>query len=61
MFSDVIHRPVFYLKQRFGDWSLSPSTGKNLLSWAKLTELVLISGLRTPSTTQDRVYKPTTP
>jgi hypothetical protein len=23
----VIHRPVFYLKQRFGDWILSPSSG----------------------------------
>jgi hypothetical protein len=24
---DIIHRPVFHLKQRFGDWILSPSSG----------------------------------
>jgi hypothetical protein len=24
---DIIHRPVFYLKQRLGDWILSPSSG----------------------------------
>jgi hypothetical protein len=30
MFLDIIHRPVFiYLKtKRFGDWILSPSSGK---------------------------------
>jgi hypothetical protein len=24
---DIIRRLVFYLKQRFGDWILSPSSG----------------------------------
>jgi hypothetical protein len=24
---DIIHRHLFYLKRRFGDWSLSPSSG----------------------------------
>jgi hypothetical protein len=28
---DIIHRPVFYLKQRFGDWILSPFYGGNYL------------------------------
>jgi hypothetical protein len=27
---DIIYRPVFYLKQRFGDWILSPSSDKSL-------------------------------
>jgi hypothetical protein len=26
-FMDIIHHPVFYLKQNFGDWILSPSSG----------------------------------
>jgi hypothetical protein len=34
-----------FKKQRFGDWVLSPSSGKSLLSWAQSTELVY---LRTP-------------
>jgi hypothetical protein len=34
----------FLLKQYFGDWILSPSSGKNLLSWAQSIELVPISG-----------------
>jgi hypothetical protein len=25
---DIIHRPVFLLKTTFGDWFLSPSSGK---------------------------------
>jgi hypothetical protein len=36
---DIVHCPVFYLKQRVGDWILSPSSGKNLLSWAQSLEL----------------------
>jgi hypothetical protein len=35
----------FYLK-RFGDWNLSPSSGKSLLNWAHSIELVPISGHR---------------
>jgi hypothetical protein len=27
-FLDIIHRPVYISKQRFGDWILSPSSGK---------------------------------
>jgi hypothetical protein len=41
LFLDIIHRHVFYLKQHFGDWILSTSSGKNVLSWAKSIELVL--------------------
>jgi hypothetical protein len=26
-FLDIIHCPALYLKQRFGDWILSPSVG----------------------------------
>jgi hypothetical protein len=33
-----------FKKQRFGDWILSPSSGKSLLSLAQSTELVSISG-----------------
>jgi hypothetical protein len=43
-FLDIIHRPVFYLKQRSGDWILPPSSGKQLRSLAQSTELVPISG-----------------
>jgi hypothetical protein len=43
MFLDIIHRPVLYLKQRFEDWILSPSSGKNLFVWAQSIELVPIS------------------
>jgi hypothetical protein len=32
----------FYLKQRFGDWILSPCSGKNLLNWTQSIELVHI-------------------
>jgi hypothetical protein len=32
---DIMHRPVLSLKQCFGDWILSPPSGKSLLSWAK--------------------------
>jgi hypothetical protein len=28
MFLDITHRPFFIKKQRFGDWILSPSSGK---------------------------------
>jgi hypothetical protein len=49
MFLNIIHRPVFIYEhshktQRFGDWILSPSSGKNLLTWAQSIELVPISG-----------------
>jgi hypothetical protein len=44
-FLDIIHHPVFYLK-RFGDWILSPSSGKSPLSWAQSIELVHICGPR---------------
>jgi hypothetical protein len=35
---------IFYLKQRFGDRFLSPSSGKSLPTWYQSIELVLISG-----------------
>jgi hypothetical protein len=44
MLLDIIHRRVFIYKQRFGDWILSPSSGKSLLSWAQSIELVPTSG-----------------
>jgi hypothetical protein len=44
LFLDIIHFSViFYLKQRFGDWILSPTSVKSLLSWAESIELVLNS------------------
>jgi hypothetical protein len=45
MFLDIIHHPtktpfcLYYKIQRFGYWILSPSSGKNLLSWAQSIEL----------------------
>jgi hypothetical protein len=39
VFFDIIHRPFFYLKQLFGNWILSPSSGKNVLCWAQSIEL----------------------
>jgi hypothetical protein len=27
-FLEIIHLPITYLEQRFGDWTLSPSAGK---------------------------------
>jgi hypothetical protein len=36
----------FYPKQHFGDWILSPSSGKSLLSWAHLREVVLSPDLK---------------
>jgi hypothetical protein len=46
-FLDIIHRSFFFLikNQRIRHWTLSPSSGKNLLSWAKSIELVPVSGL----------------
>jgi hypothetical protein len=49
-FLDVINRSIFYLKLRFGDWTLSPSSGKNpihlgpvdrtgSIGWAQLNRL----------------------
>jgi hypothetical protein len=40
-FLDIIHRPVFLFKQRFGDWPLCPSC--ILFSWASSIELVHVS------------------
>jgi hypothetical protein len=38
-FLDIIYRHVLLLKtRRFGDWILSPSSGKSLLSWAQSIE-----------------------
>jgi hypothetical protein len=34
----------FYLKQRFGDWTVSPSSGKSLLIWARLMKQGPVSG-----------------
>lgn len=34
VFLDVIRHPLFYLKERFREWIMSLSSGKNLLSWA---------------------------
>jgi hypothetical protein len=34
----------FIKKQRFGYWTLSPASGKSLLSWAQSIEIVPISG-----------------
>jgi hypothetical protein len=34
----------FYLKQHFRGWILSPSSGKNLLSWTQSIQLVPVSG-----------------
>jgi hypothetical protein len=33
-----------FFKQGFGDWILSPSSGKSLLCWAQSTELISITG-----------------
>jgi hypothetical protein len=45
VFLDIVYCPVsFYLKQRFGDCILSPSSGRNLFSWNQSMELVPISG-----------------
>jgi hypothetical protein len=45
VFLDIIHHPFSLFKtKRFGDWILSPSSGKNLLIWAQSVELVPISG-----------------
>jgi hypothetical protein len=43
-FLDLIHHPIFYLKEYFRDWTLSPSLGRSLLSLAQSVELVPISG-----------------
>jgi hypothetical protein len=34
---------IIIYKRRFGDWTVSPSSGKSLLSWAQFIELVPIS------------------
>jgi hypothetical protein len=43
--------------QRFGDWILSPSSGKNISSWAQSIELVPISGRFLPED-GDRLQSP---
>jgi hypothetical protein len=49
---DIIHRPVF-LKQRFGDWVLSPSSGpeREIISvdWTQLNRLLPEDGDRIQS------------
>jgi hypothetical protein len=39
-FGEIAHHPVFYLKQRFGDWILSLFSGKSLLFWAQLSRIL---------------------
>jgi hypothetical protein len=41
MFLDIIHRPVYISKQRFGDWILSPATGTCSIDWAQLSRFYL--------------------
>jgi hypothetical protein len=53
-FMDIIHHPVFYLKQHFGDWFMSLSSGKNILNWAHLIVVVHISGPED----RDRIQSP---
>jgi hypothetical protein len=31
-FLDIIHHPLVYVKQHFGDWTLPPSSGKKAYS-----------------------------
>jgi hypothetical protein len=63
MFLDIIHCLVQSLKtQRFGDWILSPSSGKIFLSWVQSIEIDIASPyLRTPTPApkHDRIYKQT--
>jgi hypothetical protein len=53
------HYPFFCfdLKQRPGVWILSPSSGKNILSWAQSIHIVLISGRFLPED-GDRMQSP---
>jgi hypothetical protein len=42
VFLDIIHRPVFLFKtQHFRDWILSLTSGRSLLSWVQLVELIM--------------------
>jgi hypothetical protein len=38
VFLDISYR-IVCLKQRFGDWILSPSSSENMASWAQSIEL----------------------
>jgi hypothetical protein len=54
---DVIHRAVFYLKQRFGDWTLSPFSTE----FFQINEIYKDNPYhRIPEATQDKTYKPNT-
>jgi hypothetical protein len=57
-FLDIIHRPVFYLKRRFGDCILPPSSGKTTTHLGPIDRAGPY--LWTPKPTQDRIYKPNT-
>jgi hypothetical protein len=41
---DIIHRPVFYLKQRNGDWTLPPSSGETPTQLGRTEGLALSIG-----------------
>jgi hypothetical protein len=57
---DIIHHPVFSLKQRFGDWILSPSSNRNLLRWAQSLSPDTRSGIYTKhNTIHQRELRPT--
>jgi hypothetical protein len=45
-FLDIIHRRFFYLKQRFGDWTLPPSSGKKYTFFVPIDRAVTISSFR---------------
>jgi hypothetical protein len=55
---DIIHHSVFlFKKQRFGEWTLFPSSGKSLLRWAQSIELVHISGYQNQRKTEYINYR----
>jgi hypothetical protein len=45
-FLDIIHRPSFYLKRRFGDWTLSPFSVRKLTHLGTIDRASPISGDR---------------
>lgn len=57
-FSDIIHRHIFYLKQSFGKWTLSPFSGKKLTQSGSID--IASPYLQSPKPTQDMIYKPNT-
>jgi hypothetical protein len=48
----------FYLRQRFGDWILPPSSSKRPTQLGPVDRAS--PHLRTPAPTQDRIYNPST-